>query len=258
MLDTIGGSSARPAVDVSKSSLVFRTAFLAGENRRSLDRRAGCRRAYDRRVNFSASLPPGIVERRKTDRRLFDRRLGDRRTENALLPVLDRDALYKEFQPLVRRLIRQYGDCPEVRQDLAGEIYFRFCYLLEAFDPARGVPLRPYLVRQLSASIYTYARHGWIRQRREISYEGTASFCENATRIDPTQEWDDRLAAQQIMGSLPDAIANLPRRQRQVVVWRYYEQLSFDEIAGFLGVKASTARSLLRHGINGLRRQIRR
>src|SRR5438105_12578189 len=72
----------------------------------------------------------------------------------------DRDALYAEFQPLVRRLIRQYGHCPEIRQDLAGEIYCRFCTLVTAYDPSRGIPIRPYIVRQLTASVYTYVRAG--------------------------------------------------------------------------------------------------
>src|SRR5207244_4443409 len=60
------------------------------------------------------------------------------------------DALYAEFQPLVWRLIRQYGDDADLREDLIGEIYARFRTVLAAYDPHRGVPLRPYLVRQLS------------------------------------------------------------------------------------------------------------
>src|SRR5579871_1501032 len=79
--------------------------------------------------------------------------------------------LFAEFAPLVHRLIRQYGQDPELRQDLEGEIYCRFCALLEAYDPERGVPLRPYLVRQLTASIYTYARYHWRLQKREIAWE---------------------------------------------------------------------------------------
>src|SRR5947207_2285808 len=38
----------------------------------------------------------------------------------------EREALFADFQPLVRRLIRQYGDTYELRQDLEGEIYCRF------------------------------------------------------------------------------------------------------------------------------------
>ncbi|HLK55766.1 MAG TPA: sigma factor, partial [Chthonomonadaceae bacterium] len=83
----------------------------------------------------------------------------------------DRERLYAEFAPLVRRLVRQYGQDAEMRQDLVGEIYYRFCALLDAYDPTRGVPLRPYLVRQLTAATYTYARQQWRIRRRETGWE---------------------------------------------------------------------------------------
>ena len=60
---------------------------------------------------------------------------------------------------------------------------------------------------------------------------------------------------QQILQSLPHAIAQLPDRQRKVVCWRYYDELPFEEIAGILDIEAATARSLLRHGLNNLRKQ---
>ena len=169
---------------------------------------------------------------------------------------LDRESLYAEFQPLVRRLIRQYGDTPEGREDLAGEIYFRFCALLEAYDPSRGIPLKPYLVRQLTASVYTYARHGWIRRRRETSYEEKAAVCEPVRPEDPTTQWDEKLATDAIVNTLPEAIAKLPDRQRKVLIWRYYDQKSFEEIAEVLEIQVATARSLLRHAINGLRKHM--
>src|SRR5688572_4491009 len=141
----------------------------------------------------------------------------------------DREALYAEFQPLVRRLVRQYGDTPECREDLAGEIYFRFCGLLDAYDPARGIPLKPYLVRQLTASVYTYARHGWIRRRRECSYEEKAAVCEPVKPEDPTLDWDEKLATEAVVKTLPEAIGKLPDRQRKVLIWRYYDQRSFED-----------------------------
>ncbi len=175
---------------------------------------------------------------------------------HALTVDLDRESLYREFQPLVRRLVRQYGDTVEQRQDLAGEIYYRFCSLLEAYDPERGIPLRPYLVRQLTASVYTHARHGWRRRSREISLNINEGMFEPAHKEDPSREWDDRIAMEQVLHGLPDAIAKLPRRQMQIVIWRYYEQRSFEDIASVLDIQASTARSLLRHGLNNLRKWI--
>ncbi len=166
----------------------------------------------------------------------------------------ERDQLYAEFVPLVRRLLRQYGTEAGLREDLIGEIYFRFSALLEAYDPERGIPLRPYLVRQLSASIYTFARHQWRRQRREMSLD--ALMVDHSAHPDPARQWDDMLAMEQVSKALPQAFARLSVRQRQVVVWRYYEDRSFEEIAGRLNVQVATARSILRHGLNNIRRRL--
>jgi RNA polymerase sigma-70 factor (ECF subfamily) len=165
----------------------------------------------------------------------------------------DRDALYAEFRPLVQRLIRQYGSEPEMRQDLEGEIYCQFTRLLDVYDTSRGVPLRPYIVRQLTASIYTYARCHWRRQRREFSLELWDGAAQSA---DPSDQWDHDLMIQRIRTSLPQAVSRLPQRQRNVVIWRYYEERSFEDIAQLLGVQIATARSLLRHGLNNLRKHM--
>ena len=166
----------------------------------------------------------------------------------------DRDALYAEFAPLVRRLIGRYGNTAELRRDLPGEIYFRFCGLLNAFDPSRGIPLRPYLVRQLTAATYVFARQNWRIASREFNLDEADTGFSSAE--DPTGTWLQAISQQQVAARLPDAMERLPRRQRQVVIWRYYEERSFDEIAEILGVKNATVRSLLRHGLANLRQQI--
>ncbi|MGV3722720.1 MAG: sigma-70 family RNA polymerase sigma factor [Actinomycetota bacterium] len=169
----------------------------------------------------------------------------------------ERETLYLDFQPLVRRLIRQYGEDPELRQDLAGEIYWRFCNLLDAYDPSRGIPLRAYMVRTLTASVYTYSRSQWRRQHREVSLDADNGAVEPAVTIpDPSSQWDRALMTQEVLNTLPAAISQLPLRQRQVVIWRYYESRSFEEIAEMLHIRPATARSLLRHGLNNLRRKV--
>jgi RNA polymerase sigma factor (sigma-70 family) len=169
---------------------------------------------------------------------------------------IDREALYAELQPLVRRLIRQYGETAELRQDLAGEIYCRFVALVEAYDPARGIPLRPYLVRTLTASVYTWARSQWRNRQREMVLDGEATSSEAVAVVDPTSQWDRNLMTGEVLQLLPGAIRKLPARQRQVVVWRYYEARSFEEIAETLKIRPATARSLLRHGVTNLRRSL--
>lgn len=178
------------------------------------------------------------------------RHLGNRLPGSA---TFDRDALYAELAPLVRRLIRQYGQTTELRQDLAGEIYCRFCALLQAYDPQRGVPLRPYLIRQLTAATYTYARQQWRVQKREIGWDEESVERVPAATADPTSAWIEALSEQQMLASLPQAMQQLPQRQRQIVIWRYYEERSFEEMATVLGIQTATVRSLLRHGLNKMR-----
>ena len=169
---------------------------------------------------------------------------------------IDRYTLYSEFQPLVQRLIRQYGDEPELRDDLIGEIYCRFCAVLDAYDPSRGIPLRPYLVHQLAYSVYSYVRRQWRRHKREISLEIDTIARAIPNSEDISAQWDDAMMMQKVQEGLPQAISHLSVRQRQVVIWRYYEARSFEEIADRLDIRLATARSTLRHALKNMRRRL--
>ncbi len=177
-----------------------------------------------------------------------------------LLTDTDRARLYEEFQPLVRRLIRQYGDTHEQRQDLEGEIYCRFSALLDEYDASRGIPIRAYLVSKLITSVFTFARGQWRRQSHEVSLEQRLEMGIEASDMpagaDPTTVWNRELMKEELLQAISAAIAQLPLRQRQVVVWRYYESRTFEDISVMLGICEATARSLLRHGMNNLRRKI--
>lgn len=167
-----------------------------------------------------------------------------------------RDQLYGEFEPLVTRLIHRYGTDAEMRKDLAGEIFARFNDLLEAFDPSRGVPLRPYLVRQLNASIYTYARARWNHNVRELTCQIDSPIVECAAVEDPTEKWNHLLAQEPVARAIAAALEDLTKRQRQVVILRYYEDRNFEEIGAQLSIRPATARSLLRNALRHLRERL--
>ena len=167
-----------------------------------------------------------------------------------------REWLYSEMQPLIRKLVRRYSDCPDSRQDLAGELYYRFCSLLEEFDPERGIPLRGYLIRQLSAAAYTHARSRWRRRRQKSSLDAAPHIVQTLGGPDPSSEWDNRIVQEMFVRHLREEIGGLPQRQRQVLVGRYYDGRSFEDIADVMGIEPATARSLLRHALQNLRKQI--
>lgn len=170
------------------------------------------------------------------------------------MEAIDRDEMYAQFAPLVKRLILHYGGCAQLREELVGEIYCRFSALLDAFDPTRGVPLRAYLVKQLNCSVYTYVRAYRRSAGRELAIEPGQAEQERGLSFDPTKEWDDVIIARDIKRVMPDALGALPDRQRRLVIGRYFENRSFEDLANALSIQPSSARSLLRHGLNNMRR----
>ncbi len=169
---------------------------------------------------------------------------------------ISREALYIEFAPLVTRLVRQYGGNAELRNDLQGEIYYRFCTILDAYDPERGIPLRPYIVRQLTANVYTFVRQNWRTAAREQKLDEVREDKGFGVEEDPTINWLQEIVQEQVVAQLPTAMRRIPARQRQIIIWRYYEERSFIEIADLLGIQSATVRSLLRHGLTNLRKHI--
>jgi RNA polymerase sigma factor (sigma-70 family) len=179
--------------------------------------------------------------------------LNGRSSAATALARSDRDALYAEFSPLVRRLLRIYGTTPEHRDDLVGEIYYRFCDLYEAYDPKYQVPLRPYLVRKLSVSIYSLFRRDRRRALREAPLDEADQSHVLDGHADPTNGWIEQLYVE---GTLIAAICRLPERQRKVILWRYYGDASFEQIADRMQIQQASVRSLLRYGLRALRSAI--
>ena len=71
-------------------------------------------------------------------------------------------------------------------------------------------------------------------------------------RLAPVEESVDAV------DELHDTLARLPVRQRTVIVLRYYEGLSEAEIAGLLGCRAGTVKSLAHRGLATLRGVVER
>ncbi len=68
---------------------------------------------------------------------------------------------------------------------------------------------------------------------------------------------EDRMVAEQIEADVRQLIELLPEEQREVVVMRYYSDMSFKEIAEQTGVSINTALGRMRYALINLRRMIR-
>lgn len=166
----------------------------------------------------------------------------------------DREILFGEMRPLINRLVRKYGERADDRHDLEGELFFRFNYLIEIYDPSRGVPLRPYLIRQLTASIHTHARKLWRIRQREVSSSGMYEVHSEGAMSHNVADAHDELVRQQLLDLIASEASELSSIQKRILVWRLYDGRSCEEIGEDLEMKVTTVRSNLRHAINNVRR----
>lgn len=72
------------------------------------------------------------------------------------------------------------------------------------------------------------------------------SVAQRLVARDHAQEWVDGAAVR-------GALAQLPPRQRAIVVLRYYEDLSEAQIAEVLGISTGTVKSQAHHAVRNLR-----
>lgn len=81
---------------------------------------------------------------------------------------------------------------------------------------------------------------------REIDLLNDKSLCDGTI--------EDELILMQITSDIRTLIAHLPDVQREVLIMRYYKDLSFKEIADLTGVSINTALGRMRYAIINMRR----
>ena len=156
-----------------------------------------------------------------------------RRFRDAALPHLD------EVYTLARYLIRNAADAEDAVQD---------CYLraLRHFDTFRGGPIRPWLfaiLRNVCKSVYAqrrFAPEDEIADAPPLWGEAVETPEAHVLRQ------HDAVSIQAMVNALPDVF-------REVIVLREINDLSYDEIAGIVGVPIGTVMSRLARGRSMLR-----
>jgi RNA polymerase sigma factor (sigma-70 family) len=174
----------------------------------------------------------------------------------AVSPPTEPHVLYAQLAPLVRRLLNQYGQDPE-RKNLRAEIYSHFDALLQAYDPQQGLPVHVYLVRHVQAALHAQAHPLEYAKCQEVFPEDAGRMSLSPPAQASRRQQSKAPAIRYVRAALPEAIEGLPVRQQQVVRLRYYQGCSLEKIAELLGISVETARSLLRQGLNTLRRRMR-
>ena len=151
-------------------------------------------------------------------------------------------SLYREHGPaLVRLAFLLTGDNAEA-QDLVHDAFIQVAGKLDQQARGEVLPIDnvPGYLRRTVVNVC----HGWHRRA--------------ATRARHEPPVAEPVVLAPEHDEIWTALADLPVQRRTALVLRFYEDLSFDDVASVMGVRPSTARSLVRRGLASLRKVVER
>lgn len=165
---------------------------------------------------------------------------GDARSDEELVRLAGRgdaaafEALYRRHRGLVLGLARRFAG-PALAADVAQEV---FLYLVGRLPEL-------HFHGRLATFLYPVVKHvaaGARRREQRLGPEREAP--ESLVAPPPAAPEDEDLAA---------ALASLPEPQREVVLLRFADGFSLEEIATALAIPAGTVKSRLHHALAALR-----
>jgi RNA polymerase sigma factor (sigma-70 family) len=157
------------------------------------------------------------------------------------------EQLVERYQGIAVRTAYLVTRASQDAEDAAQEAFVKAYYALPRFRD--GAPFRPWLLRIVTNEASNRVRSARRRERLALRVaerdrpSGDAAPSPEAAALELER---DRV--------LLDAVARLPRRDQQVIGYRYFLDLSEAEMAQALGVRPGTIKSRLSRAMGRLRR----
>jgi RNA polymerase sigma-70 factor (ECF subfamily) len=140
---------------------------------------------------------------------------------------------------------------PDTALDVAQDAMLRFFNSLGRFDVER--PVRPWLLRIVRNLVGDLRRRARVRRTEPLQRDPDAVILDPPDPRPGPEAWSERRELQRLVWL---ELQKLPRRYREAVVLRDYQDLPYAEIAEVLQIPRGTLMSRLHRGRAMLRRAV--
>ncbi len=147
---------------------------------------------------------------------------------------------FSQFAPGLLLFARQWVRSGADAEDIVQEAFVKFWRRNHSIDN------RALLYATVRSIALDHIRRDSRRARREI-----VAFSESEASIESQFEFED-----ETQRALAAAMDRLPHDQREVLVMKIWNELTFAEIAGALGISQNTAASRYRYALAGLKKTL--
>lgn len=160
--------------------------------------------------------------------------------------VVEVDALVRrlfaeEGRSLVR-LVRLFVDDRNAAEDLVQEGFIRLARSAHRIqDPDRAAAYLRSIVLNLARD---HNRRGLVSLRHQLPFDDAEASTEDRLELEVDQQ------------RVIEALRDLPPRQRDCLVLRYYHELGIDDIASTLGLSRNSVKTHLQRGLSAMERRL--
>ena len=150
--------------------------------------------------------------------------------------------LFRQEGSSLVRLARLFVDDRNAAEDLVQEAFIRLARAAHRIkDPAKAPAYLRSIVLNLARDSN---RRGLVSMRHHLPFDDRVASVE------------DQIALREDQQRVIDALHDLPHRQRQCLVLRYYDELGIDDIADAVGCSRNSVKTHLQRGLAGLQRYL--
>jgi RNA polymerase sigma-70 factor (ECF subfamily) len=171
------------------------------------------------------------------------RRLGDKDREKVMHNVASHEdwkSCFSEIGPGLLLFARQWTRSAADAEDIVQEAFVKF------WRRHHEINNRALLYATVRSIALDFIRRDKRRARREATV-----FADADPAVEPQFEWED-----ESQSALAAAVSCLPQDQREVLVLKIWNELTFNEIAGALGISQNTAASRYRYALVNLKKSL--
>ena len=154
-------------------------------------------------------------------------------------------AILDEYEPLIYRYVYRHVDDAATAEDITSDVFHR---LLQALHLRRGPDTN------LAAWLYRTAHNAIIDHYRRRQHRHHLPLDENLPA--PDDDLADRLHGQLMKTRVKAALLELSSDQRQVIMLKYLQGLSNEQVAQVLDKPVGAVKSLQHRALEGLRRRL--
>lgn len=171
----------------------------------------------------------------------------------------DRQALtelYDRYRSRIYGYLRRALRDPATAEDVFQEVWIKVMNGIDRYEPRRST-FRAWLFRVAANAAVDRVRRDAVRATDELDAPLAGSTERRIDRVPTADVPPDRQGDGHLfLDDLTAALGGLNARQRDAILLRHQQGLTYPEIAAALGVREGTAKTLVHRGIEKLRRRL--